>query len=201
MQINREDLRRHYASLSDDELAEIDATDLTPAARECYEAEVRERNAAGSEGEEEAIAMAAAEAYAPEIGEGWVEHAAVACAFSAVPGSTAAEDAARAQDALLGANVPCELSVISADPEDDEGSRWDEYRVLVPEALNLKALAVIDKELFNPQMEADWRAHLASLPDEILRALTPEVICSGLLDRVERLTRAYNEEVERRGSE
>ena len=70
--------------------------------------------------------------------------------------------------------------------------------MLVPAALNLKAISVLDKEVFNPDMEADWRAHFGALSDEELLALKPEIICAGLLDRVARLTRAYSEEMTRR---
>ena len=41
---------------------------------------------------------------------------------------------------------------------------------------------------------------MAELSDEELRALNPEDICAGLLDRVERLTRVYTEEIARRRS-
>jgi hypothetical protein len=43
--------------------------------------------------------------------------------------------------------------------------------------------------------EADWRNHLQTLSDEDLRALKPEDFCGALLDRAERLKRAYLEEV------
>ena len=43
MRIDSEDLRRHYASLADEELAAIDTESLTEAARAVYDAELSRR--------------------------------------------------------------------------------------------------------------------------------------------------------------
>ena len=43
MRIDLEDLRRHYAELSDEELEEIEAADLTEAARAVFQAEFARR--------------------------------------------------------------------------------------------------------------------------------------------------------------
>jgi hypothetical protein len=101
---------------------------------------------------------------------------------------------------LLAAGIPCHLSAVPPDPQNEDSQRFDEYRVLVPASLNLKAISVLDKEIFNADLVADWTTHFADLSDEELRALNPEAICAGLLDRVERLTRAYNDEIARRRS-
>jgi hypothetical protein len=69
---------------------------------------------------------------------------------------------------------------------------------MVPAPLNLKATSILDKEIFNPQLEADWRRHFQSLTDRELGELNPSVICAGLVDRIARLKRAYNDEVTRR---
>ena len=69
---------------------------------------------------------------------------------------------------------------------------------MAPAPLTLKATSILDKEIFNPQIEADWRIHLESLTDTELAALNPDVICAGLLDRIARLKRRYNDEVSRR---
>jgi hypothetical protein len=69
---------------------------------------------------------------------------------------------------------------------------------MVPGALNLKATSILDKEVFNPQLESDWRIHFASLTDGELGALNPDVICAGLVDRIARLKRVYNDEISRR---
>lgn len=200
MRPTSDDLRRHYASLSDEELQELDPTELTDIARQCYEEEIARRKPAEEEVTEER-APAAFEYETEggvEVDEDWLEHAACPCSFTAVPGSNHAEDAARARDALLAAGIPCRLEVVSGDPTGEQGPRYDEYRVLVPEPLNLKAISVLDRDIFNPQLEADWRAHFAALSDEELAQLTPDVICAGLVDRVERLKRAFNDEIARR---
>ena len=75
------------------------------------------------------------------------------------------------------------------------------YQVLVPQSLNLEAVSVLDVEIFNPQTEAEWRAHLACLSDDELRELKPEIICAGMLDRAERLKRAYIDEIARRSTD
>jgi hypothetical protein len=189
MQINPDELARHYESLSDEALGEINAEELTEVARQCYLAEVERRNPEadsieGTDGEESPI----------EFGDDWQESAAVACSFTAVPGSNAATDAGRARHALLDASVPCVLSVIDAGEGEGE-PRYDEYRVMVPEPLHLKAMSVLDLEIFNPELEADWRAHLAGLSDDELRALSPNAITAGMRDRAERLSRAFREEL------
>ncbi|MBZ5582114.1 MAG: hypothetical protein LAQ30_07890 [Acidobacteriia bacterium] len=210
MQIAADEIRRYYASLSDDMLREVDPTDLTAVARQCYQVEFAarglNRRSAASEpaAEEQETAGEPLWEELPELPEDnpdWLEHAACACSYVAYPGTDHASDAARAQDALLAAGIPCHLSVVSPDPENEASQRYDEYRVLVPHSLNLKALSVLDREIFNPEMEAEWRSHFAGLSDEELAALKPEFLCAGLLDRVERLTRAYRDEMARRRTE
>jgi len=199
MQVTSEELRRHYASLSDEEIEEIDPEGLTEAARKCYEREVEARGLTGDEappGAREDAGEDVEESFETE--PDWLDHAACACSYTAFPGSSHAPDAARARDALLAAGVPCHLSVSSPDRESDDPQAYDEYRVLVPESLHLKATSVLDKEIFNAQLEADWRAHFASLSEQELREVKPEVVCAGLLDRVDRLTRAYRDEIARR---
>ena len=71
---------------------------------------------------------------------------------------------------------------------------------MVPGALSLKAASVLDKEIFNPEVEAGWKTYFETLKDSELRALNPEILCAGLLDQVTRLKRAYAEEVARRRS-
>jgi hypothetical protein len=69
---------------------------------------------------------------------------------------------------------------------------------MVPAASILKATSVLDKAIFNPEIEADWKTQLESLSDDELRELSLDDICAGLLDRVDRLRRAYKSEVARR---
>ncbi len=203
MEVSSDDLRRYYESLSDEMLREIDPRDLTEVGRRCYQHEVEQRElkqrpaprepADAPEGPEE-------EAFEEdlELQPDWMEHAACACSYTAVPGSDVAADAEFARNVLLDAGIPCRLSVLP--PEGPNAPPFDEYRVMVPDAVKLKALSVLDKEIFNAELEADWRTHFAALDDDQFRALNPEVICAGLLDRVERLTQAFKDEQERRRS-
>ncbi len=195
-----DDLRRHYASLSDEELQELDPAELTEVARQCYEEEIARRQLPGENttGEGAVAAFEDETEEDVEVDTDWLEHAACACSFMAGPGSNHAEDAARARDALLAAGIPCQLELVSGNPTGEQGPRHDEYRVLVPEPLNLKAISVLDRDIFNPQLEADWRAHFAELSDDELAQLAPDVMCAGLVDRVERLKRAFNDEIARR---
>lgn len=65
-----------------------------------------------------------------------------------------------------------------------------EYQLMVPAPLNLKARSILDREIFNPQLEADWRLRFQSLTDRELGELNPSMICAGLVDRIARLKRA-----------
>jgi hypothetical protein len=70
--------------------------------------------------------------------------------------------------------------------------------VMVPGALSLKASSVLDRDMFNEELEETWRTHFDHLSDEELRALRPDELCAGLLDRATRLKRAYEEAVAQR---
>ena len=201
MQINLDDLRDHYRSLTDDELFEIQRDELTEAAQRCYDEELAQRGLAEPEMSEDAEPELVGESPTvfTEQDADWLADAACACSFVTQPGGTAAEDAGNARDALTEAGVPCQISVVEVAASRDQPPQH-EYRVMVPGALNLKATSILDKEVFNPQLEADWRTHFQELTDDQLRALTPDVICAGLADRITRLKRAYNDELARRAS-
>jgi hypothetical protein len=189
VQINREDLSRHYASISDEELLAIDPSELTEVARECYDREV-DRRQLGAEAEAEAEPETAW-AEADEDGDeepDWLDTAASACSFQVSPGGRYAEDAGRASTILRDAGIPSR--VVS----EEEGLA----SVMVPGALILKASSVLDRDMFNEELEENWRTHFDHLTDEELRALRPDDLCAGLLDRAARLRRAYQEAVERR---
>ena len=201
MQINLDDLRDHYRSLTEDELLQIERADLTEAAQRCYDEEVSRRGLNNQE----------PPAPQPESGEeletgdsdadpDWLQDAAIACSYTSVPGGTAATDADHARDVLQEAGIPCQISVEENHPNNADGPRFPEFRVMVPGALNLKATAVLDKEVFNEGLETEWRSHFEALTDAQLRALTPDVICAGLADRIARLKRAYNDELARRAT-
>jgi hypothetical protein len=197
LQVASDKLKQYYASLADEVLEGIDPAELTPAARECYEAEFAKR---GLSQDAEPLAALEDESEGAEVEPNWLEHAACPCVFTADPGSNHAPDAEQAREVLLAAGIPCRLSVNAADPRNPDSPRFDEYRVLVPAPFNLKAISLLDQEIFNADLENDWRSHFAGLSDEELRSLNPEAMCAGLLDRVERLRRAYSDELAQRKS-
>jgi hypothetical protein len=69
---------------------------------------------------------------------------------------------------------------------------------MVPGDLNLRATSVLERDIFNTDFEAEWKTHLEMLSDEDVRAMDPREVFCGLFDRVERVTRSYEEEIARR---
>ena len=205
MQIDLEDLRRHYESLTDDELLEIEPSDLTPQARGCYDWEVKRRQltepAGPSDTETDDAGTEPAETVETEHDADWLETAACACSYFSRPGSTSAEEADIARETLDAAGIPCQVIVaeVEQEPPDPNPPKQFEYRVMVPGALNLQATSVLDRDLFNADLEGNWKTHFEALTDEEFRALTPDVICAGWADKIARVKRLYQEERARRG--
>lgn len=195
MQIDREALHKHYASLSDEELLDLDPAELTEVARECYDREF-ERRQLNSQPEVEEDAPAHQTAHladgSHEVEPDWLENASCACSFMQAGASYAAE-VDEACEVLQAAGIPFE--VIGDEPT-EEGPGL--LKVMVPGVLNLKATSVLDRDLYNPRLEVEWRALFEDASDRELAALRPDVICAGLLDRAARLKRIYEEEVARR---
>jgi len=215
LQLNIEDLRRHYASLSDEALRAIDRSELVEIARECYDQELAQREplerrpeiaprpSMRDEEPDAKYELAPGEEWKDEVIAGskeppeWIADADCVCTFSSRPGSDSASDADNIRATLTAAGIPCYVSVRTLDLDATPG-RLTEYRVEVPGGLNLEATSVLDKEIYNVEIEAMWRTHLEVLTDEQLLGLKKEVILGGLLDRIERVERAYDEEVARR---
>ena len=174
MEPNTGDLQRHYASLSDEALLAVERSDLTPIAQTCYDEELAKREIVPgqAEGGDE-----------PE----WIEESVCACSFDSGPGNNSAPDLEEARNILESAEIPCYVRVSPALCE-----------LLVPGGFHLSATSVLDKEFFNPRLETEWRTHLQELSDEDFDALNLDDLTAGLMDRVDRLTRAYTEEQERR---
>ena len=82
--------------------------------------------------------------------------------------------------------------------EHEGGGTPDYLNVMVPGALSLKASSVLDRDLFDQEMEETWSCHFDRLSNEELRALEPHDICAGLLDSAARLKRAYEAALARR---
>jgi hypothetical protein len=185
---NAEDLRRHYASLSDESLLAVERSDLTPVAQTCYDDELAKREIVpgqenGADGEDE-----------PD----WLEESVCACSFESSPGNNSAPDLEEARNILESAEIPCHVRVRPVDESKGGPQTHVLCELLVPGGFHLSATSVLDKEFFNPRLEAEWRTHLQELSDEDFDALNLEDLTAGLMDRVDRLSRAYTEEQERR---
>jgi hypothetical protein len=84
---------------------------------------------------------------------------------------------------------------VTREENGDGSSAGEELNVMVPLALALHAAGVLDRDLFNEEYEAEWRAHLKMLSDKNLSMLNPEIFCAGLQDRLNRIKKAYAEEI------
>jgi hypothetical protein len=192
VQIDRDALSRHYGSLSDEELLALDREDLTDTAQEFYDREMEKRqlDAAEEEPRNEPISLEAEGEADPD----WLESASCACSFQAGAGNSPyADEAQRACEILRDAGVPSQVVAEHSETGPDL------LNVMVPGPLHLKAASLLDRDLFNEEMEETWRTHFAELSDDELGALDPDILCAGILDRAERLKRIFQEEKERRG--
>jgi hypothetical protein len=206
--LDLEYLRRHYADLSDEGLRAIDRSGLIQAAQACYDEELARRASRGIAASSVVPPVSAPpqdeekEETEPELGAGaepdWLEQGACVGSFVAHRGDSAESLAADARDALHAAGIPCRLVTEKIVPP--QPSPYTEYRVMVPGGENLHAVTVLDREIFNAQLEAEWKTHFEELSDEEFRALSLDDICGGLQDRIERLKRVYGEEIARRRS-
>ena len=195
-----DELRRYYASLSDDALLEIERNDLTEVAQACYDAELAERGLEADD--EDEIEVRHNDPFSEdeedmEAGPDWMEDSVCACSFESTPGNDAAPDLDEARSVLEAAGVPCHTVTAELDPK-KETHRYA-YSLMVPAAMNLRALSVLDRDFFNPRLESEWQTHFSDLSDQELKALSLQDLTAGMLDRVERLSRAYKEELARRG--
>ena len=215
MQIDAGALRQHFASLSDAALLAVDRSELIEMAQKYYDEELARRRVAPQR-EAESLAGPDDQATArdqpaegqdakrlltvdTEVDPDWLDEAACACTFADYPGGTSASDAASARDVLVAAGIPCHISVREIDPPSADPPPRSGYCLMVPGALNLLATGVLDVQIFNSTLEANWRTHFERLSDEEFQALNSEIICAGLLDHIKRLKRAYNDEIARRG--
>jgi len=195
MKIDTDYLRRHYAELSDEALADIDRNELVEAAQKCYDEEVASRRSAAEPGAlDEPAESEVDDSSLPD----WLNRSMSACSYVQTTGNDACYDATEARDVLQAAGIPCHLSIEKIPDDGGPPGRQFECSVLVPVARGFEAIGVLDVQLFNPRQEPEWGAHFAELSDEELRSVRPEVLCAGFLDRAERLKRVYEAELARR---
>ena len=121
MRIDSEDLRRHYASLDDEELAAIDADDLTETARAVYDAEAARRGLPPrheaeetEKGDDSSQSISQIEEIGSAIADfddtgpppDWLEDAACACSFATHPQDIHLPMAGKARAILRRAGIP-----------------------------------------------------------------------------------------------
>jgi len=198
MPVDIEYLRKHYASLSDEALAAIDPADLVDAARACYNEELKRRDLGAVEEEADQVEYEDDELEAPEAHEDWLEDATVVFSVVDRMGGIAPDNVTAARDALDAEAIPCKLDLVEIPAEAGADSPAHEWQLLVPGQFNQWASSVLDRDIFNDDFEATWRAHLEAFSDDELRAMTPQKVFCGLYDRIERVNRAWKEEVARR---
>jgi hypothetical protein len=194
MKLDTEFLRRHYAEMSDEELRSMDREDLVGAAQQIFDEEIARREAPGQPVRRPMVQPD------EEVEPDWLEDAAEAYSSYARRGTTdPSEGSVDARDVLEAAGIPCRLE-LHEEPEQDEQMQF-RWRVLVPGKLVHRAASVLDRDIFNADFEAELRTHLEMLSDEELRVMEPQYAFCGLYDRLERINRAYDEELSRRGME
>jgi hypothetical protein len=100
-----------------------------------------------------------------------------------------------ARGVLRSANIGCFIAVREAEQPGSAAI----YDLLVPPGQHLLALSVLDRDFFNPQAEEDWKAHFTVLSDDELMELDADLLVAGMRDRIDRLVRAYEDELLKRG--
>ena len=183
MIITPEQLRQHYASLSDDELLAMNRDDLTEVAAKVYDLEMGRRALTPVEDEESiegnhSFRPSSAETTEATDEEDSTDEKFVAGTFVDHSGNSAAADAEDARRALRASGIPCELEVQDSPAETTYSERQVAYHVVVPAEFTLQATSVLDKEVFNPRIAEEWRTHLSGLTDNQLLALNIDTICA-----------------------
>jgi hypothetical protein len=213
MPVDPEYLRQHYASLSDEALLEVTRADLVPAAQKLYDDEVGRRQLGPRRGPPKAHPSAVVRtpesaAEKPKVvgdprldGDkpDWLEDAAEIHARADRPGMPPTDDITDARQALEAAGIPCYLQMQDVPEKEVVNPATRVWRVLVPLHLGQHAMSVLERDIFNADFVGGWKEQLQTLTDEELRSTTPQTTLCGLFDRVERVTRAYDEELARRG--
>jgi hypothetical protein len=129
----------------------------------------------------------------------WLEESAEVYSVDSRGNSAAGEDAEKARGVLEAAGIPCYLDFCEDPSEEPDVAPTHRWRIRVPGLPGMRATNVIDRDIFNDEFEATWRVHLEMLSDDELREVNPRDVFCGLIDRVERVARAYSDELSKRG--
>lgn len=142
MKLDPLELRKQYASLSDDALLAMHRQDLVELAQQIYDEEVASRDLGSEPAEPEE-----SQSTEKEAGEEMVE----------VATYTSRNEAGMAKSFLVSADIPCELENEFAIPE-------TELRLLVPANLLDQALAILGAQISDEELAA--QAEAAGEPEE-----------------------------------
>jgi hypothetical protein len=198
LQVDPEYLKKHYASLSDEALEDVNRDELVGAAQRIYDEERSQRELLSPVAPKQSGSPHAEAPVRSESDPDWLSEAICACSFSLAPGQTSADGAEQARDVLEAAGIPVHVGTHRQDPPTAAKS---EIRIMIPSRYSLKAESVLDHELYNVEIEDAWKTHLSMLSDEEFRELDFDALISGLSDRLERLRRVYKEELAARAGE
>ncbi len=208
-------MRRHYESLSGEGLLNIDRSDLAPVAQRIFDQEIARRgleHPPEQEQEEESYQRPSPvfkpgleRDFASEFGAdsddgpppAWLEDAACSWSTDIHPGVDYMGTGAEVQAALKDAGIPNRIVVKPPEPKPPSTPR-SVYCVMVPGELGTRACGGVERNFFNRLAEAEWRSQLQAFSDEELGALNPEDFWGALLDKAERMKRAYRDEMARR---
>ena len=189
MAIDLEQLRRQYSELTDEALLEIEREGLVDAAQQCYDNELQKRSLLPQKPRRTSSVMEGDVPPNEEEPE-WLPDA--MSAMSTVGGEGSVFDA---RSVLHRAGI---VSYI-LDREPEKPGEPTISDLLVPPGQHLLALSILDRDFFNPQVEADWKAHFEALNDQELLDIDADLLVAGMRDRIERLVRAYEDELLKRG--
>jgi hypothetical protein len=127
----------------------------------------------------------------------WLEEGISVFALQMTPGD---ESAGRLDDAvtiLEDAGIPCHAVIKEVERAGRQAIL--EGELMVPTSHHLRASSLLDLHLLNEELEDEWKGHFATLSDDELMEMEAEDLVAGLRDRAERLVRAYEDELLKRG--
>lgn len=195
MQVDPEFLKKHYASLSDEAFNEVDRNELVGIAQRIYDEERSTREPSSPA----PSVRPATPSKRPESEPEWVSDATCACTFPTSQGQYDAARSEQVREALENAGIPVHVGS-HTEPPPENPKPVSEIRILIPSRYSLEAESVLDHEIYNQEVEDLWKTHFEMLSDEEFKDLDFESLISGLTDRLERLRRVYQDEVDARNA-
>jgi len=154
MKVTNEELRRHYDSLSDSALLEIQKSDLTDVARACYEEECARRGLTGHSATSED---------SPAQAEDGASHPADVRPLVKIAEGLSFEEARYARELLSAAGIPSDVG--NANPGGSFSYSVGDLFVQVPEDFAEQAREALETELTDEELAAQAEA-AAPEPDD-----------------------------------